>query len=150
MRFSPLLSLHICAAIIGLLSGSAALVFRKGSRLHRAAGNVFFVSMLSMSLSAVYMAFMKSETINVVVGVLTFYMVATGWMTVRHKEGETGPFEFGAMLVASADGASVSVREEEKWFVPFFPSQLFCPSQKPIILMPHHRAAKGAAPVAPA
>jgi hypothetical protein len=35
MTYSPVLVLHICGAIVGLLSGSAALFFRKGSRLHR-------------------------------------------------------------------------------------------------------------------
>jgi uncharacterized membrane protein len=43
------LILHISAAGIGLLSGAAALLFHKGGRLHRVAGNVFFASMLTMS-----------------------------------------------------------------------------------------------------
>ena len=43
MRFSPLLIFHICAGIVGLLSGAIALTFRKGSRGHRVAGNVFFL-----------------------------------------------------------------------------------------------------------
>ena len=106
MIFSALLILHICSAIVGLLSGWAALFFRKGFRRHRAAGNVFFVSMLSMSASAACMASMKQELMNLVVGVLTFYLVATAWLTVRRKEGETGLFEFGAMLVVLADGAA--------------------------------------------
>ena len=40
-----ILIVHISGAGIGLLSGAAALLFRKGGRLHRIAGNVFFVSM---------------------------------------------------------------------------------------------------------
>ncbi len=47
MAYSVLLTLHICGAIIGLLSGTAALIFRKGFRLHRAAGNVFFLVALA-------------------------------------------------------------------------------------------------------
>lgn len=105
MKYSPLLLIHICAATIGLLSGSVALFSRKGSRLHRAAGSVFFVSMLCMSASAAYLAWMKSQTINLVVGVLTFYMVATAWLTVRRKEGESGLLELGLMLLALVDGA---------------------------------------------
>jgi hypothetical protein len=46
MAYSSLLIFHICGAIVGLLSGTAALIFRKGFRYHRAAGNVFFASML--------------------------------------------------------------------------------------------------------
>ncbi len=105
MNLSPLLLIHICAAAIGLASGSVALFSRKGSRLHRQAGGVFFVSMLCMSASAACLALMKSQTINLVVGVLTFYMVATAWLTVRRREGETGRLELGLMLLALADGA---------------------------------------------
>lgn len=40
---------HISMALLGLVSGAAAMTFRKGSPLHRQSGNVFFVSMLIMS-----------------------------------------------------------------------------------------------------
>jgi hypothetical protein len=105
MSYSLLLFLHICGAIIGLLSGTAALIFRKGFRWHRAAGNVFFVSMLIMSGSgAGIAAFIKPNMGNVFGGVVTFYLVATGWLTVLRKEEETGLIEFGLLLVALAAG----------------------------------------------
>src|SRR6266481_7542173 len=103
MSYSLLLFLHICGAIIGLLSGTAALIFRKGFRWHRAAGNVFFVSMLIMSASgAGIAAFLKPNMGNVFGGVVTFYLVATGWLTIMRKEGETGLVEFCLLLVALA------------------------------------------------
>lgn len=104
MTFRVLLVLHICGAVVGLLSGWTALVFAKGSRRHGAAGTVFFTSMLVMSLSAACMAFARQELINLIVAVLTFYLVATAWLTVKRKEGETGRYEVAAMLVALADG----------------------------------------------
>jgi hypothetical protein len=42
--------------------------------------------------------------ISIVPGILTFYLVATAWATVIRKEGETGLFEFGALLVALSAG----------------------------------------------
>lgn len=56
----PILVFHICAGLSGLLSGGIAMSFRKGFRGHRLAGNVFVISMLSLAVSAVYLAFMKS------------------------------------------------------------------------------------------
>jgi hypothetical protein len=106
MSYSLLLFLHICGAIIGLLSGTAALIFRKGWRWHRMAGNVFFVSMLVMSASgAGIAAFIKPNMGNVFGGVVTFYLVATGWLTVMRKEGETGLLEYGLLLLALATSA---------------------------------------------
>jgi hypothetical protein len=104
---SPVLILHICGGCVGLLSGAAAMFFRKGSGPHRIAGNVFFISMLIMSSAGTYMAFMKSEMNNVFGGVLTFYLVATAWATARRREGNTGIFDWGALLVALAVGAII-------------------------------------------
>ncbi len=103
MAYSALLIFHICGATVGLLSGTAALIFRKGFRWHKAAGNVFFVSMLIMSASgAGIAAFIKPNMGNVFGGVVTFYLVATGWLTVLRKEGETGFLEYGLLLLALA------------------------------------------------
>jgi uncharacterized membrane protein len=107
MSYSPLLLFHICAGIAGLLSGAVAMSFRKGSRWHGMAGNVFFISMLSMSGAGAYMAFMKSQTSNIFGGVLTFYLVATAWVTARRREGGTGIFDWVALLAALAVGAGV-------------------------------------------
>jgi len=105
MAYSTLLIFHICGATVGLLSGTAALIFRKGFRWHRAAGNVFFVSMLIMSASgAGIAAFIKPNMGNVFGGVVTFYLVATGWLAVLRKEGETGILEYGLLLLALATG----------------------------------------------
>jgi hypothetical protein len=103
----PLLVLHISAGILGILSGFAAIFLRKGSRQHGVAGNVFFISMLSMSASAVYLAFMKHQINDVFDGILTSYLVATAWVTARRGDGETGIFDRSALLVALALGATM-------------------------------------------
>ncbi len=106
MTYSPVLLIHICGGIVGVLSGSTALVVRKGSRLHRRAGVVFVISMLSMAAAGAYVAFTKSQPTNVIAGVFTFYLVATAWLTVMRKEKETGRIEFGLLLVGLAAGTS--------------------------------------------
>lgn len=100
MRFSPILFIHICSGIVGLLSGAAAVSFRKGSRRHRMAGNVFVISMLSLAVCGVYLAFMKHKLGDVLGGTLTIYLVATAWMTARRRDEKTSIFDWGALLVA--------------------------------------------------
>ena len=102
--YSPVLIVHICAGIIGVLSGSTALVVRKGSRLHRRAGDVFVISMMTMAAAGAYVAFTKSQPTNIIAGAFTFYLVATAWLTVTRKEKETGRIEFGLLLVGLAAG----------------------------------------------
>jgi uncharacterized membrane protein len=107
MSFSAILLFHICAGTVGLLSGAAAMSFRKGSRRHRVAGNVFVISMLSLSASGAYLGFMKHQMLNGLMGVLTFYLVATAWLTARRRDGEAGIFDLGALMVPLAVGASL-------------------------------------------
>jgi hypothetical protein len=100
----PILILHIAAGTLGMLSGFVAVFLLKGSRRHGIAGNVFVVSMLSLAAAGVYLAFMKSDPGNILGGTLTFYLVATGWMTARRKEQETTVFDWVALLVVLAVG----------------------------------------------
>jgi hypothetical protein len=82
--------LHIGGGAIGLLSGTLAVFARKGGPLHRKAGTVFVLSMFVMALFAVYLAVvMPGQLINVFIGIFAFYLVATGWMTVRRRQGVT-------------------------------------------------------------
>lgn len=96
MTYSPALIIHICGGIIGVLSGSIALIVRKGSRWHRKSGDVFVISMLCMAAAGAYVAFTKSQPSNIIAGAFTFYLVATAWLTVlregqRDRPTRTGP-----------------------------------------------------------
>src|SRR6267154_2036077 len=61
MLYSPLLPVHIAGGIVGMLTGTAALTFRKGGRWHVLAGKVFVASMLIMAAGAVYLAVLKHQ-----------------------------------------------------------------------------------------
>ena len=99
---SLLLPLHIIAGTLGMLSGFVAVFLFKGSRRHGIAGNVFVIAMLALSASGVYLAIMKSQPGNILGGTLTFYLVATAWLTARRRNGEPGVFDWGALLVVLA------------------------------------------------
>jgi len=97
---SPLLILHIIAGTLGMLSGFVAVFLRKGSRQHGLAGTVFVISMLCLSSTGVFLALMKSQPGNVLGGTLTFYLVATAWITARRSDAKPpGIFDWGALLV---------------------------------------------------
>ncbi|HZP06071.1 MAG TPA: DUF2306 domain-containing protein [Terracidiphilus sp.] len=86
MRF-PILVLHVSAGILAMLAGGFAISFRKGSQRHRAAGTLFVICMLIVSVAGAWLAFRKSEADNVLGGIFTFYLIATAWATTRHGEG---------------------------------------------------------------
>jgi hypothetical protein len=106
MQGSPILLLHICSGTAGVLSGFVAAFLRKGSRRHGLAGKVFAISMLTLGSSGVYLALMKSDPGTALGGALTFYFVATAWMTVRRKVGGPSIVDWGALAVVLAIAAT--------------------------------------------
>jgi hypothetical protein len=99
MPYSPILIGHISAGTLGLLSGTAAMSFRKGSPRHVLAGKVFVASMLTMAVGAVYLAIVRHQPNNIGGGILTFYLIGTAWLTARRRDGETSRFDWVAMLI---------------------------------------------------
>lgn len=94
----PILILHICAGLVGLLAGTGAMSFRKGSRRHALAGNVFFVAMVVMGSSAAILG-------NVFGGLFAVYLVTTAWLTARRRDGERSPFDWALFVFALAFGS---------------------------------------------
>jgi uncharacterized membrane protein len=94
-----ILLVHIVAGSISALSGAAALYFTKGSNPHRAAGTAFLVAMLTMSVSAAYLAVLIHD-VTVFGAIFTIYLVATAWVAAKRSDGQTGAFEVVALLFA--------------------------------------------------
>ena len=99
MSYSPILSAHIFAGTLGLLSGTAAMSFRKGSPRHVLAGKIFVASMLTMGVLAVYLAIVRHQTNNIGGGIVTVYLIWTGWLTARRRDGETSRFDWVVLLI---------------------------------------------------
>src|SRR5215510_10728638 len=104
MPYSPMLVVHICAGFAGLLSGTAALLFRQVSLRHVLAGKVFVISMLTMGAGAVYLAIVKHQPNNIGGGILTFYLIGTAWLTARRRDGKTSRWDWVALLIPLAIG----------------------------------------------
>jgi hypothetical protein len=98
MLHQILLMTHITGAVVGISSGFLSMLFRKGASLHRVAGNIFVGSMLAMSGTAAYLAKVyKPNRMNLLAGLLTFYVVATGWWAAKRRERGVAPFDVAAL-----------------------------------------------------
>ncbi|HVH88195.1 MAG TPA: DUF2306 domain-containing protein [Terriglobales bacterium] len=118
MATSPILIVHICGGSLALVSGAAAMSFRKGSRWHRTAGNVFVLCMLTMATTAIYIAALKHESGNVSGGILTWYLVATAWLTARRRNGSTSKYDLVLLLIPLVLGSLTIISGVEKLRIP--------------------------------
>jgi len=92
--------LHIGGGMLALIAGTVAVFARKGGRLHRRAGTLFFVSMLVMAAFAAYLAVvMPGQLVNVFIAAFTTYLVTTAWFAARHRNNHAGLGERIALLV---------------------------------------------------
>lgn len=99
-------SIHVVAGLMALAAGATALFAAKGSWLHRRGGLVFVVAMLAMTTSAFVMAaFLRPNRLNGVAALVTFYLVATGLLTVRCSFEQARKPVTALMLVALASSA---------------------------------------------
>ena len=92
-----ILLIHICAGTLGCASGFVAVFLHKGSRRHALAGTVFVISMLCLAASGTWLGAMKSQPGNVLGGALTFYLVATAWITAKQRNAGTSIFDWGRL-----------------------------------------------------
>ena len=97
-----ILPAHILAGGLALAFGYVALYATKGATLHRKSGMLFVYAMVTMSLSGALMDALKTSriSINVVAGLLTFYLVTTALLTVRNGVRESRWIDATAMLFA--------------------------------------------------
>lgn len=95
------LGLHIGGGSLAIVSGYGAMAARKGGRLHRLSGSVFFGSMLAMAGVAAIVAPMlpDEQWVNTPAAIFTLYLTLTAWLTVRRGPGQTGRGEAALVVV---------------------------------------------------
>ena len=99
-----MLPIHVIAGLLAIAAGAIALYAVKGSRLHRKSGLVFVIAMLTMASTGALMAGLKPDRGTMLGGVLTFYMVCTGFLTVRGTLEQNRRLLIGLMLMATTVG----------------------------------------------
>jgi len=92
-----MLIFHIIAGAIVLLGGATALFAKKGLNLHKLSGNIFFIAMVIMSLSATYLEFKLGDI--PIMGILSLYFAYTSWVTVKRQEKKVGKLEYSGFLI---------------------------------------------------
>lgn len=115
-----ILPIHILAGMLALGLGYVALFAAKGASLHRRAGMFFVYAMVVMSLTGAYRASITGSRTSVIAGLLTFYFVITGVLTVRRTPrlawidglGLAIALVVGAMAFVSARELSMLGRAE--------------------------------------
>jgi uncharacterized membrane protein len=99
------MAIHIGAGLLALPSGAVAVGVRKGGRLHRRAGTLFFGAMLVLGVTAAMLEPFRDPPGSPVAGLFVLYFITTSWVTARRRDGKTGWFEVAACAFALGTAA---------------------------------------------
>jgi uncharacterized membrane protein len=86
LLFKPLIFSHVAAGIVSLLTAPVAMTVAKGGKVHRFAGKIFFWSMVWIFISALVLGIVHWKPFLLMVSVLSFYLVYSGYRTLYQKQ----------------------------------------------------------------
>jgi hypothetical protein len=120
---------HIAAGSIAILAGFIALFAKKGGVLHRRAGDVFVLAMVTLTGTAWYAAsYVHPNRGNVVAAMVTLYLVATAFLTVKRDVAVARGWYVALMLLgiaAAARAAWLGLLAVREGAVDHFPAGVF-------------------------
>jgi len=101
---------HVIVAITSLLTGlSSAFIGKKGGKLHRQVGKVFFWCMFWVFISALLIiSFVRFNSFLMVIAVFSFYMAFSGYRVLKIKKTmKAAPIDWIASIVTMGFGLSM-------------------------------------------
>lgn len=81
---------HVAAGGISLLTAPTSMVVAKGGKAHRVSGKVFFWSMVYIFVSALVLGTYHWKPFLLMVSMLSFYLVYSGYRTLYQKQIQLG------------------------------------------------------------
>lgn len=95
------LVVHIFSGTTALLAGIFAIISPKGKKIHRMAGITFFFGMLLVCTSAIFISILKNNLFLLHIAVLSFYMVYSGYRSVKNKSLKPGISDWFVLVVST-------------------------------------------------
>ncbi len=97
-----LLVLHIGGGVVGITSGAIASTVKKGQKIHRSSGRVFFAAMgISYVIAAAVAPFVAhGQRPNFVAGILALYLLVSGVSAARRRNFTTSYKEVAGLIAA--------------------------------------------------
>jgi hypothetical protein len=84
--YNILLYTHIISGGLALISGSIAMLTKKGQKVHRSSGKIFFYSMLVVCFSAIGISIIKALSFLLMIGIFALFQNYFGFRAIKNKQ----------------------------------------------------------------
>lgn len=100
IAYKIFLGIHILSGFTALVSGFLAIVSQKGKKMHKITGLTFFISMIMVCVSAILISLMKDNRFLLHIGIFSFYLVYSGYRSVKNKSLNPSIMDWVLLLTA--------------------------------------------------
>lgn len=98
--YSVLLVLHIIGGFSALLAGSISIISKKGAKLHKKSGMIFFWGMMAVGITAIAISLMKSNEFLLHIGFFSLYMNIAGYRSIQNKSLKPTWLDWSILIIA--------------------------------------------------
>ena len=109
MLASVLLSVHIGAGALALLTAAIASFTPKGQKWHILSGRVYAAAMTLVFLTAVPLALLGASILLLLVAFFSFYLVFAGWRFARNRRGRPHAVDWAAAAIMLTTGLGMGM-----------------------------------------
>ena len=95
------LYLHILSGCLALLSGSISVISKKGGKVHRNSGKLFFYSMIGVCFSSVFISIVKNNQFLLMIGLFSFYLNYMGYCAIKNKSLRPNFVDWFILVIAA-------------------------------------------------
>ena len=105
--FNILLGIHIVGGGTSLLLGLYILITKKGTKLHKRIGIVYYLAMVTAALVAMPMCYLHPNYFLFIISVFTAYMLLTGKRYLTHKTlSSVGAYDWALTIIMALFGSA--------------------------------------------
>ncbi|WP_317896621.1 DUF2306 domain-containing protein [Aurantibacillus circumpalustris] len=98
------LYLHILSGCLALFSGSVSVISKKGGKIHRNSGKLFFYSMIGVCVSSVFISIIKNNRFLLMIGVFSFFLNYVGYRAIKNKSLKPNVSDWIMLCIAAVNG----------------------------------------------
>ena len=105
---SVMLTLHIIAGSVALLTMVMAYVTKKGPKAHAKIGRVYGMAMVAVGLTAAILFFLGASTFLLLIAFFSTYLVLVGWRFAKNRRGDIGAVDRWLLIMGAVGGIGLS------------------------------------------
>jgi uncharacterized membrane protein len=99
------LGLHVVSGFTALVTGLIAMAAKKGGKAHKLNGLIFFIAMLTVSVSALVVSVQRDNQFLLHIGLFALYQNVSGYRAIKNKSRKPSWLDWGIVAIGAINGA---------------------------------------------